>query len=50
MAQPRSIYVSRLSRRGLARRRARLRRRRPLHLLLASAAILAAAVLERLFG
>jgi hypothetical protein len=50
MERPTSIYVSQLSRRGLARRRARLRRRAPLHLLLGSAAVLALAVLERALG
>jgi hypothetical protein len=51
MQPPPSVYVSELSRRGLARRRARLRRRsflaRRLLLLLASASALVVAVLER---
>ena len=46
------LYVSELSRRGLARRRARIRRRSQLWprlvLLLVSSAALAAAVVERL--
>jgi hypothetical protein len=52
MERPASIYVSELSRRGLARRRARLLRRRthPYLLLGGSAAALALAVLERMFG
>jgi hypothetical protein len=50
MEPPSPIYVSQLSRRGLARRRARLRRRTPYHALLGAAAVLAVAVLERLFG
>jgi hypothetical protein len=44
------IYVSKLSRRGLARRRARLRRRTPQHLLLGASAALALAVLERVLA
>jgi hypothetical protein len=44
------IYVSQLSRRGLARRRARLRRRSPLRLLAGGSAALALAVLERMFS
>jgi hypothetical protein len=50
MQPSQSLYVSELSRRGLARRRARLRRRslaRRLLLLLASASALAIALLER---
>jgi hypothetical protein len=50
MERPTSIYVSQLSRRGLARRRARLRRRTHQHLLLGSSAVLALAVLERILG
>jgi hypothetical protein len=51
MDPPSSIYVSQLSRRGLARRRARLRRRTPQHLLLGASAVLAlATVLERALG
>jgi hypothetical protein len=50
MERPASIYVSQLSRRGLARRRARLRRRTHGHLLLGTAAVLALAVLEHLLG
>jgi hypothetical protein len=51
MEPPTPIYVSQLSRRGLARRRARLRRRAPVHVLLGSSAALAlATVLERLLG
>jgi hypothetical protein len=50
MERPTSIYVSELSRRGLARRRARLRRRTHQHLLLGASALLALAVLERMFG
>jgi hypothetical protein len=51
MDRPSSIYVSQLSRRGLARRRARLRRRTSQHLLLGASAILALAkVLERALG
>jgi hypothetical protein len=50
MDRPSSIYVSQLSRCGLARRRARLRRRTPQHLLLGTSAVLALAVLERLLG
>jgi hypothetical protein len=47
-----SVYVSELSRRGLARRRARIRRRSlpRLILLFAAAAATAAAVLERVAG
>jgi hypothetical protein len=49
-----SLYVSELSRRGLARRRARIRRRSQLWprlaLLLASAAVLVAAIVERAAG
>jgi hypothetical protein len=48
------LYVSELSRRGLARRRARIRRRSQLWprlaLLLASAAMLVAAIIERAAG
>ena len=44
-----SLYVSELSRRGLARRRARIRRPR-LVFLVASAALLAAAIAERAAG
>jgi hypothetical protein len=51
MQPPPSVYVSELSRRGLARRRARVRRRallaRRLLFLLASAAAIFVAVLER---
>jgi hypothetical protein len=50
MQSPPSVYVSELSRRGLARRRARLRRRsltRRLLFLLASASALAIALIER---
>jgi hypothetical protein len=50
MERPSRIYVSHLSRRGLARRRARLRRRTPQHMLLGAVAVLAAAVLERVLG
>ena len=50
MERPSPIYVSQLSRRGLARRRARLRRRTPLHLLLGASAALALAVLERVLA
>jgi hypothetical protein len=50
MQPPAPIYVSQLSRRGLARRRARLRRRTPLRLLAVGSAALALAVAERLFG
>ena len=49
-----SLYVSELSRRGLARRRARIRRRSQLWprlvFLLASVALLIAAILERTAG
>lgn len=49
-----SLYVSELSRRGLARRRARIRRRSQLWprfaFLLGSAAVLVAAIVERLSG
>ena len=49
-----SLYVSELSRRGLARRRARIRRRSQLWprlvLRLASAVVLIAAILERAAG
>jgi hypothetical protein len=49
-----SLYVSELSRRGLARRRARIRRRSQLWprlvFLVASAALLAAAIAERAAG
>jgi hypothetical protein len=49
-----SLYVSELSRRGLARRRARIRRRSQLWprfaFLLASAALLVAAIVERATG
>ena len=48
------LYVSELSRRGLARRRARIRRRSSLWprlvLLLASAVLLVAAIVERAAG
>ena len=51
MQSPPSVYVSELSRRGLARRRARVRRRallvRRLLFVLASAAALVIAVVER---
>jgi hypothetical protein len=51
MQPPQSVYVSELSRRGLARRRARLRRRslvaRRLLFLLASASALLIALIER---
>jgi hypothetical protein len=50
MQSPPSVYVSELSRRGLARRRARIRRRavmRRLPLLAVSSGALAIAVLER---
>jgi hypothetical protein len=50
MQSPPSVYVSELSRRGLARRRARIRRRavmRRLPLLAVSGGALAIAVLER---
>jgi hypothetical protein len=50
MERPTPIYVSHLSRRGLARRRARLRRRTPEHLLLGASALLAFAVLERVLA
>jgi hypothetical protein len=50
MEPPAPIYVSQLSRRGLARRRARLRRRSPLRLLAVSSAAFALAVLERMFS
>jgi hypothetical protein len=50
MERPTPIYVSQLSRRGLARRRARLRRRTPQYLLLSSSAALALAVLERVLS
>jgi hypothetical protein len=52
MERPGSIYVSQLSRRELARRRARLRRRAHHNLLLGSTAALALAlaVLERMSG
>jgi hypothetical protein len=50
MEPPTPIYVSHLSRRALARRRARLRRRTPLHLLLGASALLGLAVLERVLG
>jgi hypothetical protein len=53
MQSPPSVYVSELSRRGLARRRARIRRRsllRRLAFLAASAAALAAALVERAAG
>jgi len=50
MEPPAPIYVSQLSRRGLARRRARLRRRNPLRLLAVGSAALALAVLERMFS
>jgi hypothetical protein len=49
-----SLYVSELSRRGLARRRARIRRRSQLWprfaFLLASAGLLVAAIVERATG
>jgi hypothetical protein len=49
-----SLYVSELSRRGLARRRARIRRRSQLWpqfaLLLGSVALLVAAIVERAAG
>jgi hypothetical protein len=49
--RPSSVYVSQLSRRGWARRRARLRRRARQQLLLgASAALALATVLERVLG
>ncbi|MEA2381313.1 MAG: hypothetical protein QOH72_1284 [Solirubrobacteraceae bacterium] len=50
MQPPPSVYVSELSRRGLARRRARLRRRslvRRVLFLLASASALVIALIER---
>jgi hypothetical protein len=54
MQSPQSVYVSELSRRGLARRRARIRRRalfaRRLLVLAASGAALAIVLLERATG
>jgi hypothetical protein len=50
MEPPSSIYVSRLSRRELARRRARVRRRAPHHLLFGATVVLALAILERMLG
>ena len=54
MQQPPSVYVSELSRRGLARRRARVRRHlrfvRRLAFCLLSAAAVALALLERAAG